>query len=192
MLRCTSIEQTVCTWRLCFSIISFVWDVLPYCWASPGILCFEGTCCLQDPLTQWCSITSQKTRIWNVATMKTSELTDNGSSVMWHHNLAGGWHHFGTPCASLHGVTSWHLLLWEHHVSIVHGHLGSCTYSCVWCLGVRCGVCVYCVYTNCSSTVDFAVLILNECTFLCDWCIVEVSSVVVLAVNSLWLTCRCL
>jgi len=53
-------------------------------------------------------------------------------------------------------------------------------------------VCVYCVYTNCSSTVDFAVLILNECTFLCDWCIDEVSSVVGLAVSSLWLTCRCL
>lgn len=54
----------------------------------------------------------------------------------------------------------------------------------MWC------VCVYCVYTNCSSTVDFAVLILIECTFLCDWCVVEVSSVVGLAVSSLWLTCR--
>jgi len=52
----------------------------------------------------------------------------------------------------------------------------------MWC------VCVYCVYTNCSGAVDLAVLILNECTFLCcDWYIVEVSSVVVLAVSCLWL-----
>jgi len=142
MLRCTSSEQTVCTWRLCFSSIPFVWDVLPCYWVSPCILCFEGTCCLQDTLTQWCSITSQKTRIRNVATMKTSKLTDNGSSVMWHHSLAGGWHHFGTSCATLHGVTSWHCF-----ENIMYQlYIGSCTYSCVWCWGsdVVC-VCVYCV-----------------------------------------------
>jgi hypothetical protein len=38
-------------------------------------------------------------------------------------------------------------------------------------------VCVYCVYTNCSSTVDLAVLILNECICLCYWCMAEISSV---------------
>jgi hypothetical protein len=98
------------------------------------------------------------------------------------------------PMPNYMGVISWHLLLWEHQISVVHDRSPWLLYIflCLV-LGVRCGVYVYCVYvycvyTNCSSTVDFAVLILNECTFLCDWCIVEVSSVAILAVSSLWLT----
>ena len=165
---------------------------MPCHWVSPGFQHFEGTCRLQEPLTQWCSITSLKTRIWNDATMKTSELTDNGSSVMWHHTLADVCHHFGTPCAKLHGshldtyccetfrCQLYMITLTPVHI-LVFGVGGQ-----IWC------VYVYHVYTNFSSTVDFAVLILNECTCFCYWCIVEVSCIVVLAVSFLWLTCRCL
>jgi hypothetical protein len=69
MLRSTSGEQTGCTWRLRVLSIPVFWDVMLCHWVR-GFQCFEGTCCLQEPLTQWWSITSQKTRIWNGATIK--------------------------------------------------------------------------------------------------------------------------